>query len=168
IYDRSIARIEEATFSVDGRVYTLPQIEARMLEAGSGDVRALFATSRGALGTPRLAAEPVRPGTLERQLATAAVDALNNPRLLRIDHAGRRILVWQVMLTRKEDFLNYLRTRRRVANPELFSVLLDLASPERRRALQSAVGYTFHVVPFDRAVNNWSAGTVSPDRPIAP
>lgn len=167
IYDVALPKIEEATFQVDGRPITLPEIEDRFLASSNGDVRALFATSRGSMGTPRLAAEPLRAGMLERQLAEATTEALSNPRLLRTDHAGRHILVWQHVLTRQDEFLNYLRTRRRVQNVALFSVLLELASPERRRLLQSAVGYTFHPIPFDRALNNWSAETSS-DRPLVP
>lgn len=167
IYDISIPKIELASFRVDGGAYTLPQMESKMLEASGGDVRALFATSRGALGTPRLSSEPIRAMLLERQLTDAAADALNNPRLLRIDHTARQILVWQVVLARKADFLEYWRTRRRTQTAHLLSVLMDLASAGRRRSLQGAVGYTFQTVPFDRALNNWGSG--SPDgRPLVP
>lgn len=158
IYDESVPKIELASFRIDGQARTLPQIESKILEASGGDVRALFATSRGSVGTPRLPAEPMRPATLERQLADAAADALNNPRLLKVDHAGRQILLWQLVLTRKDDFLKYYCTRRRTSNAHLLGVLMDLASAERRRSLQSAVGYVFHPMPFGRPLNNWSSG----------
>lgn len=173
--DPSMPKIELATFRVDGRTCTLPEIEAKILEASDGDVRALFATSQGALGTPRLSSGPMRAATLERQLTQAAADALNNPRILRIDHAGRQILVWHLVLTRKDDFLDYWRTRRRTRTAYLLNVLADMASTRRRRALQGAVGYAFQAIPFDRRLNDWKSGLSSEfpggsgsDRPLVP
>lgn len=169
--DPSMPKIELATFRVDGRTYTLPQIEAKILQASNGDVRALFAISQASLGTPRLSPEPFRPSTLERQLTQAAADALNNPRILRIDYTGRQILVWHLVLTRKKDFLNYWCTRRRTQNANLLSALMDMASVERRRALQGAVGYVFQAVPFDRRLNDWRTGMpsgASGERPLVP
>lgn len=169
MYDLSLPRLEsDFTFRVDGRVYCLAEIEDKILEASDGDVRTLFATSRAALGTPRLASEPMRATMLERQLVEAAADALNNPKILRIDHAGRQILVWQAILRRKNEFLNYWRTRRRTESADLLSVLMDMADTRRRRALQSAVGYTFQTMPFDRALNYWGVGMPTGERPLVP
>lgn len=173
LYDYSLPRLEsDYTFRVDGRLLTLAQIENLILQASDGDVRALFATSRASLGTPRLSGEPIRPTMLERQLTEAAADALNNPKLLRIDHAGRSVLVWQLVLGRQEDFLHYWRTRRRAQGSQLLSVLLDLASAERRRALQGAVGYSILAMPYDRALNSWppvaTGGTQDGGRQIVP
>jgi hypothetical protein len=173
--DPSMPKIELATFRVDGRTWTLPEIEARILRVSDGDVRALFATCQASLGTPRLSSEPMRAATLERQLAQAAADALNNPKILRIDSADRKILVWHLIPTRKDDFLNYWRTRRRTQTAHLLSVLADMASAQRRRMLQGAVGYVFQAVPFDRRLNDWRPGTSAAtpgwsggDRPLVP
>jgi len=153
MYDLSLPRLEhEYKFVVDGRARTLAEIEAEILKVSSGDARALLATSRAALGTPRLIGEPFRPETLERQLAEAAAQALDNASILRIDHSTRSIQLWQLILQRQADFEEFSRTRRRV-RAYLFNVLLDLASPGQRRALQSAVGYTVRQIPFDRTLN---------------
>jgi len=108
------------------------------------------------MGTPRLLSEPFRADTLENQLARAAAEALDNPNLLRIDHMAKAILVWQVILNHEEDFLAYWRLRRRVSNVYLWNVIPELASPQRRRALQSAVGYRFREIPFERKLNVWA------------
>jgi hypothetical protein len=168
IYDESMPKIDLASFRIDGGAYTLPQIESKILEASGGDVRALFAMGRGALGTPRLSSEPMRATTLERQLADAAAEALNNPRILRIDHQARRILVWQLVLARKDDFERYYCTRRRTPSAHLLSVLMDMASPDRRRALQTAVGYAFQTLPFSRPLNNWTPESPDMGRPSVP
>ena len=157
MYDLSMPRLEyEYTFTLDGQPCTLAKVEAKLLEQSNGDVRTLLATSRAAMGTPRLANEPFRPQTLDAQLAQAAADALANPDLLRIDHVTRTILVWQLLLHREGEFVEFWKQRRRVRAAYLFNVLADLASPEGRRALQGAVGYNFEPMPFDRTLNRWS------------
>jgi len=81
---------------------------------------------------------------------------------LQIDHAGKSILVWQVILNHEQEFLDYWRLRRRIRSLYLYNVLLDMASTTRRRTLQSAVGYRFREIPFERRLNAWSrAGSSS-------
>ncbi|HSW46938.1 MAG TPA: DUF547 domain-containing protein [Phycisphaerae bacterium] len=160
MYDLALPRLEfDYTFRVDGKIHNLAAIEARMLEDSAQDARTLLATSRAAVGTPRLMSEPYRADTLESQLTQAAADALDNPNLLRIDHATKTILVWQIVLNHESDFLAYWRVRRRVSSIYLYNVLLDMASPARRRTLQSAVGYRLREIPFERRINAWTRST---------
>ncbi len=160
MYDMTLPRLEQGyRFRVDGRSLTLAQIEEEMLTRSLGDVRTLLATSRAALGTPRLTPEPIRTTSLNRQLAEAAAQALDNPDLLRIDHTNETIFLWQLIFRREGDFLKYWRRTRRTRTGYLFNVLLELASPERRRALQSAVGYTIRQIPFDRRLNRGTSRT---------
>jgi len=164
--DISLPHLEEDyRFVLDGSTVTLNQVERKMLAASGGDVRTLLATSRAAMGTPRLPGEPIRAETLDRQLAAAAADALDLPEILRIDHGTRSILVWQEILRRQNDFIEYWKTQRRVRTVYLFNVLLELASPQQRRALQTAVGYTFRPIAFDRSLNRWERKA---DRPMVP
>ncbi len=158
MYDLSLAALEhDYRFTVDGRPFTLAAIEEQVLTESARDVRALFAMSGAALATPRLMSEPLRPDTLEAQLTRAASQALDTPHICQVDHATRSILVWQKILRRSEDFVAYWQTRRRVQTANVYSVLLDLATPQKRRALQSAVGYRFREMPFDRQLNEWTA-----------
>ena len=157
MYDLALPRLEyDYTFRVDGKVCNLVTIEARMLEDSAQDARTLLATSRAALGTPRLMSEPFRADTLENQLTQAAADAFDDPYLLQIDHTTKTILVWQAVLVHQQDFLSYWRLRRRVSSIYLYNVVLDMASGTRRRALQSAVGYRFRQIPFERKLNAWT------------
>jgi len=158
MYDLALPVLEyQYKFVVDGQVRNLASIEAQILKESANDVRTLFALSAAALGTPQLASEPIRPDTLERQLARAAGRALENPHLCRVDHASRSILVWQKILRRREAFVSYWRVRRRVRSAYLFNVLLDMATADRRRALQSAVGYQFREMPFGRKLNRYES-----------
>jgi len=156
MYDLSLPVLEyQYKFIVDGQVRHLAWIEEQILDESASDVRALFALSGAALGSPPLASEPIRPDTLERQLARAASRALEDPHICQVDHAARSILIWQKILTRRADFLKYWRLRRRVRAAYLFNVLLDMASVEGRRVLQAAVGYDFCEIPFDRKLNRY-------------
>lgn len=166
MYDYSLPDLDHGyQFVVDGSVTTLAQLEHKMLEASGGDVRTILATSRAAMGTPRLASEPFRAETLDRQLATAASDALDLPEILRIDHSSRSILVWQEIMKHQKEFLEYWKAQRRVKTVYLFNVILEMASPQQRRALQSAVGYAFRQIAFDRSLNRWERRS---DRPAVP
>lgn len=154
VYDLTLPSIEfEYNFQVDRENQTLASIENRILQESDGDVRGLLATARAALGTPKLNSEPIRAATLDQQLADAAADALDDPYLLRIDHQNQSILLWQLILRRQDDFLNYWRNHRRVETAWLLNVLQELASPRQRQALQTAVGYAFREIPFDRTLN---------------
>lgn len=164
VYDLSLPRLEtEYTFQVDGRIRTLAHVEQEMLAASGNDVRTLLATSRAAMGAPALGSEPIRAETLDRQLAAAAAQALDDPRIMRIDPATHTIYVWQLILRRQADFEQYWRSRRRASTGRLLDALMELASPKRRNALMSAAGYTFRPVPFDRTLN-----AVRQERPRVP
>lgn len=166
MYDLSLPRLEEDyKFVLDGAAITLAGIQRRMLEVSDGDVRTILATSRAAMGTPRLPSEPIRPETLDRQLNAASADALDLPEILRIDHSTRSILVWQEVLRNQEAFVDYWKKQKRVRTFYLWNVLREMASPQQQRALQSAVGYAFRPVAFDRSLNRWERRA---DRPFVP
>lgn len=169
MYDLSLPQLEyDYKFPLDGELMTLAQIECKILQSSNNDVRALLATSRAAMGTPRLPNEPIRAETLDRQLAEAAAEALDLPEILHIDHSTLGIQVWQLILQRQNDFLEYWKSQRRVRTALLFQVLHGICSPAKRRALQSAVGYTFRVNAFDRALNRWERRSGRPGRSGVP
>jgi hypothetical protein len=155
MYDLAMPRLEtEYSFKVDGRIRTPAAGEAEMLAVSGNDVRTLFATSRAALGTPALPAQPMTADFLDRQLTTAAAQALDDARIMRIDPATHSIHLWQMILRRQGDFEEYWRSRRRASTGKLLDALVDLASPKRRQTLHAAVGYTFSAIQFDRSLNS--------------
>jgi len=154
MYDLSLPQLEyDYQFIVDGKARTLKNIEDELMKVSNGDVRILLATSRASIGTPALHGVPIQATILERQLSELAASALDNPHILRIDHASQSILVWQLIYRRQADFINYLESRRRIRRTYLYNVLMELASPSTRRKLQSAVGYSIRSMPFVRALN---------------
>ena len=94
-------------------------------------------------------------------MSEATQAALNDPDLLRIDPDSQAIEVWQVIFERKDAFIEYWQTQRRVNTAHLYDVLLELASPTLRRALQGAAGYMIRQIPFDRELNDWKATATS-------
>jgi hypothetical protein len=155
-------------FVVDGARVRLFDIEQRLLRDSSGDVRILFALNRGALGGPGLHYEPFRAASLERQLREAAANALDDPRLLQVDHEQRTLFLWLGILSHRDEFLDFYQLRRRTPAPSLLSVLLELASPRRRQALNAAIGYHIRPMPFDRRLNRWRPGGRTGSPPAAP
>ena len=157
LYDLSMPRIEEdISFLVDGSSHRLVDIERKALEEAQGDVRVIFALSRGAIGTPRLRDEPYRAASLDAQLTDAVARSLSNPSLLYVDDDSRSILVWQDILSRQDDIIRYWQEQRRSRHAYLYNVLVELASREGRVRLQNAAGYTIREIPFNRALNRWS------------
>jgi len=162
VYDLALPSLDYGyTFMVDGKSYTLAAIESKILAESSGDVRTFFVISRAAVGAPRLPDVPIRPATLERQLSEATWSGLNDANLLRIIPDEQVIEVWQVIFERRDAFIEYWRAQRRVNVTQLYDVLLQLASPSLRRALQGATGYTIRQLPFNRELNDWKTVATS-------
>jgi hypothetical protein len=158
IHDLSLPSLDHGyKFDVDGQVRDLKAIENQALAESGNDVRVLFVLCGAAVGTPKLLSQPLRAGTLDRQLSDAAAAALDDPAILQIDRSSHSILVWQGIFNRQELFLEYWRSRRRVSAGFFYNVLLDLASMSQRQALQSAVGYPLRQMPFDRTLNDLAA-----------
>lgn len=169
MYDLALPQLEyDYKFPIDRQEMTLAQIESKMLETSNNDVRTLLCTSRAAMGSPRLTNEPLRAETLDRQLAQTAAEALDLPEILRIDHSSRRLLAWQLIMQRENNFLEYWKSQRRVRTTTLFQVLSQLASPAKHRAMQSAVGYAIRANAFDRALNRWDRRAGGHGRNIVP
>lgn len=157
MYDLNLPRLEtDYRFQVDGQWRTLMEMETAALEASQRDARVFLALSRAAIGTPRLDVKPMRPETLQQQLTETASRALANPYILRIESETQTIFVWQVILRRRVDFMEYWRTHRRVREPSLLDVLVGLASASVRAQLGAAAGYRIREMPFNRALNRWS------------
>jgi len=165
MYDLSMPRLEyEYNFNVDGKTQTLADIESELLKLTNNDVRIFFATCKAALGAPPLHNQPLRANILDRQLNEITAKALDNPLILTVDHARQSILLWQLILRKQQIFVKYMRSRRRTRATFLYNALLELASPQKKAALQGAVGYDLKPMPFDRTLNR----RPSPQRSAVP
>jgi hypothetical protein len=141
---------------VDGRLMTLADLRTAAHEASGGDARIEFALCGAAVGCPALADQPLRADTLTRQLERLAREALDQPRLLQIDHQNQKLLVGLPIAERREAFLAYVGKLTGAPSPTLLSALLQMADGVRREWLNTAVGYKEGVIPFDRGLNRWT------------
>ncbi len=94
---------DKATYELAGQKITLNDIENKMLRAKFKDARFHFVLVCGAKGCPPLIAEAYRPSTLEKQLETQTVKALNND--LFIKASGKKVAVSEIFKWYKEDFV---------------------------------------------------------------
>ncbi len=98
----------------------------------------------------------MRADTLNRQLEAAARQAMDNPRLIRIEHETQRLLVWQRMAAMREAFVREYEVRMQTREATLLNVLMRFADDRRRRELNTAIGYVIGVIPYDRSLNQWA------------
>jgi hypothetical protein len=108
------------------------------------------------VGSPPLQDRPFRPDTLDDDLRRVARKAMDNARLVSVDHENERLNVAVAIYERRAEFMDYHRRLTGAKPPTLLSVLLHLASGVRREWLNTAVGYEEGVIPFDRALNRWT------------
>ena len=141
---------------VDRATMTLGELRQAARAAAEGDPRVEFALCAAATGAPPLADQPWRADTLSRQLDDTARIAMDNPRLVSIDHVGRHLLLGLAIHEQRDAFLAYYTRLTRASSPTVLNVLLMMAGSVRREWLNTAVGYPEGIIPFDRALNRWT------------
>jgi hypothetical protein len=135
---------------------TLYDVRQAARAAAEGDPRVEFALCAGAMGAPPLADQPWRADTLSRQLDDAARSAMDDPKLVTIDHLGQHLMMALAIHEQRDTFLAYFTNLTGARSPTMLSVLMMMANDVRREWLNTAVGYPEAVIPFDRALNRWS------------
>lgn len=144
------------TFKVDGKTWKLGGIRERLLNLSGKDMRIYFALCAGAMFEPDLRNRPYRPGTLAVDLAQAAADAMNNPRIVKINHEKMELRIWWRMLSDKDAFIAYHKRRMHTRAATMLSVLLEFADPQRRAYLNKAIAYNLRTIPPNRKLNQWT------------
>lgn len=94
---------ERQPHRVGGRTLTLDAIEKEVL-VPLGDARSLLALGRGAVGGGRLRSEAYVPGRLEAQLTGVAAESLQRGVIVRVDAAGRQLVVSPLFSWRESAF----------------------------------------------------------------
>ena len=142
---------------IDGQVWTPGDLREAARVESLGDARVEFCLCDAAVGSPPLSNQPLRPDTLDTQLRQTARQAMEDQRIVSVDHAGRRLNVAVVIWQRRSEFLDYYRRQTGSGSATLLNVLLHMASGVRREWLNTAVGYDEGVIPFVRDLNRWTA-----------
>ncbi|HEX8428295.1 DUF547 domain-containing protein [Hymenobacter sp.] len=89
---------------IAGEPLTLNELENNKLRKVYADPRIHFALVCGARGCPRLRAEAYAPATLEAQLTDQARKVLQDPQFIRVDAAGKKVLVSEIFKWYEADF----------------------------------------------------------------
>jgi hypothetical protein len=142
---------------VDGKIVTLHDLRKAAWAAAEGDPRVEFALCAAAMGSPPLADQPWRADTMTRQLEEAARLAMDDPRMVRIDHERQYLLIGLPIGEQRQAFIDYCAKQTGAPAPTMLNVLLMMAGGVRREWLNTAVGYPEGVIPFDRTLNAWKS-----------
>ncbi len=140
---------------IDRAVWTLRDVREAARTESLGDARVEFCLCDGAEGSPPLRDQSYRPDTLEEQLREAAQAAMDNARIVQVDHENQRLNVALVIRQRRAEFLDFYRRQTGSGSATLLNVLLHMSSNVRRQWLNTAVGYDEGALPFDRDLNRW-------------
>jgi hypothetical protein len=141
----------------DGMVQTLADLRAAARAQAGGDARIELCLSDAALGSPPLFGQPFRADRLDEQLRRVAREAMDSPRMVTIDHERQRLNVSVVIEQNRRGLVDLHRRQTGAHSGTMLAALLHMASKTRREWLNAAVGYELGKIPFDRALNRWSA-----------
>jgi Protein of unknown function, DUF547 len=134
----------------------LSYLRERALSEADGDMRVLFALCTGAVGSPPLPSQPLRPDGVEDTLRRLAQKAMDNPHIVAIDHENQWFLLSATLDHNREAFIESYCKRTGAKGATMLNVVADFANSVRRQWLNTAVGYAERRIPFDRALNRWT------------
>lgn len=138
---------------VGRRWLKLAQLRRRAMTEAGGDIRVEFALCDAAKGSPPLHHQPFRPQGLEDQLRRLAQKAMDNQRIIAVDHEHQVLKVATWLATRRDQFVDYYQGRTGARDATMLDVVLHFAGRVRRDWLNTAVGYPIRMIPFDRKLN---------------
>ena len=145
---------DRARVLVGRRWMSLADLRHRAVIEAAGDARVVFTLCDAAVGSPPLADRPFRSEGLDDQLRLVALHAMNNPKVVNVDHEHQTLNIATWMLANREPFFQHYRRRTGAETVTMLNVVLDFAAPARRDWLNTAAGYRVGIIPFDRRLNN--------------
>ncbi len=141
-------------FIVDGETASAADVRERVLTLAREDWRVRFALCDGKAGGPPLVGAPFLPDLFDYQIDNCVRDALRHPQIVSIDHGAQRLHVWRELSGLRDRLVTDFERRTGAGRATLINVLLEWSEDDQRRALNSAIGYSEHALPFDDHVNH--------------
>lgn len=141
---------------VDGRLRRIHEIARLALLEAHDDARVLFALCDGSKSAPPLYDQPFRPRGLELTLHRLAEQAMENPRIIAVDHAAQVLRISTLLGTHRDRFIEFYKRSTGAAEATMLNVAMYFANHVRRQWLNTAVGYPERMMPADRLLNRWS------------
>ncbi len=122
------------------------------------DARIEFCFCDAAMGSSPIYRQAFQGQSLEHQLADVAEAAMNDPKMVWIDHDKQTLNLALVLRDHQEQFIAHRAGQIGTDGATMLSALLNLADGPRRAWLNRAVGYAISAIPFDRRLNAWTRG----------
>jgi hypothetical protein len=138
---------------LDGQWMRLREVESRAVAESADDGRVLFVLCDGSAGSPRPHGQPLRPEGLDETLRLLARKAMDDHRIVAVDHARQELLVATWLMARESWLTGSYERRTGARDATMLNVLLEFAGSTRRDWLNTAVGYPVRMIPFDRRLN---------------
>ncbi len=141
--------------AVDGSQLPIGELRKMAIASSGDDMRVVLALCDGAVGSPSLHDQPIRGRGLDETLRLLARRAMDNHRIVSVDHEQQRLLLSVDLIRQRDAFIAYHRKQTGAGQATMLNVALHFASGVRRQWLSTAVGYTEGLIPFDRRLNRW-------------
>jgi len=138
---------------VDGEPMTLKQVRHRAWQEGRGDPRVLLTLAAPALGCPKLINEPYETEKLNKQLRLAVQRAINDERLVKVNHARKTLEVCRQIYDQRQRYVDLYRATFHTDAGNLVNALMVFAMPMQRDLLNRAIGYKVALLQFDDKLN---------------
>ncbi len=92
-------------YNIGGKYISLYDYENKIIRP-MGDPRVHFALNCMVVDCPRLPNTPFNAENLDSQLNEAAIEFLNSPKKVFVDHLNKKVMVSEILKFYKEDFVN--------------------------------------------------------------
>jgi len=125
----------------DGRLWSVSELHAEIRRLSNDDWRVPFALFDGRRDGPPLWPKPILSDGLDAQLTRIALSALKQPQIVFIDHAQQKLRLWPALYNLRSRLIDAYNQRYHTRDGTMLSALLDLADPDRRDELNTAIGY---------------------------
>ncbi|MBT8102290.1 MAG: DUF547 domain-containing protein [Gammaproteobacteria bacterium] len=140
-------------FSFGGEHLSLLAVENEKIRARYQDARIHFVLNCASESCPVARPELPTGNELEELMARAAVEFVNDPDNVSVDHDKRTVFLSTIFKWYKKDFINDLRARGRPSARGLIDYVADLATGSLRNELERADNYKIEFRDYDWRLN---------------
>ena len=144
-----------------GHAYSLLTVENDKIRKEYKDPRIHFVLNCASESCPVIRPDLPTGDELEVLLAESAVEFVNDPANVSVDHDEKVVYLAAIFQWYEDDYLNWLRASGRPGNNGLLDFVAPLAKGVLAGDLEAATGYAIEFRDFDWAVNATKAATNS-------
>lgn len=141
-------------FSFGGEYMSLLKVENDEIRAQYKDARIHFVLNCASESCPIARPELPTGDDLEKMLANAAIEFINDPANVEVDHDDEIVYLSTIFKWYKEDFIHDLRLSGEAASSGLTAYVAAYATGKLSKDLASAGNYSIEFRDYDWALNN--------------